>query len=36
MYGNFGNVIDADAMAVVRRSADRYMSWVSGEFDVLT
>jgi glyoxylase-like metal-dependent hydrolase (beta-lactamase superfamily II) len=36
MYGSFGNVIDADAMAVVRRSADRYMSWVSGEFDALT
>jgi hypothetical protein len=36
MYGNFGNVIDADAMAVVRRSADRYMSWVRGDFDALT
>lgn len=36
LYGNFDNVIDADARAVVRRSADRYIGWVSGDFDHLT
>jgi glyoxylase-like metal-dependent hydrolase (beta-lactamase superfamily II) len=36
LYGNFGGVIDADARAAVRRSADRYMAWVSGANDHLT
>jgi glyoxylase-like metal-dependent hydrolase (beta-lactamase superfamily II) len=36
IYGNFGNVIETDARAVIRRSADRYMAWVSGQFDHLT
>jgi hypothetical protein len=33
LYGNFRNVIDADARAVVRRSADRHGAWVRGEQD---
>ncbi|MCY7302316.1 MAG: hydrolase [Thermoleophilia bacterium] len=33
LYGNFTNVIDADARAVVRRSADRHIAWVSGDHD---
>ncbi|MFF3226807.1 MBL fold metallo-hydrolase [Nocardia suismassiliense] len=36
IYDNFGRTIDGDARAVVRRSADRYIGWVSGEFDHLT
>lgn len=36
LYGNFGGVIDTDARAAVRRSADRYMAWVSGANDHLT
>lgn len=36
VYGNFANVIEADARAVIRRSADRYMGWVRGDFDHLT
>ncbi len=36
MYDNFGHTIDSDARAVVRRSADRYKGWVSGDFDDLT
>ena len=36
LYGNFENVIDADARAVVRASADRHMAWVRGDFDHLT
>ena len=36
LYSNFGNVIDADARAVVRRSADRHVGWVRGDFDHLT
>jgi hypothetical protein len=36
MYDNFGNTISADARAVVRRSADRYVGWVRGDFDHLT
>jgi hypothetical protein len=36
LYGNFDNVIDADARAVVRRSADRHIGWVRGDFDHLT
>jgi hypothetical protein len=35
-YGNFGNMIESDARAVIRRSADRYMAWVRGDFDHLT
>lgn len=36
LYGNFGGTIDTHASAVVRRSADRYMAWVRGDFDHLT
>ncbi len=36
LYDNFGHTIDSDARAVVRRSADRYKGWVSGDFDDLT
>ena len=36
LYDNFGKTIDSDARAVVRRSADRYIGWVSGDFDHLT
>ena len=36
LYGNFDNVITADARAVVRRSADRHWGWVRGDFDHLT
>lgn len=33
---NFGRTIDADAAAVVRRSAQRYAGWLRGELDDLT
>lgn len=36
LYGNFGTVISADARTVVRRSADRHIGWVRGDFDHLT
>jgi hypothetical protein len=36
LYGNFRTVIDQDARAVVRRSADRHIGWVRGDFDHLT
>lgn len=36
LYDNFGGSIDTDARAVVRRSADRYIGWVRGDFDHLT
>lgn len=36
LYGNFANVVDGDAAAVVRASADRHMAWVRGDFDHLT
>jgi Metallo-beta-lactamase superfamily len=36
LYGNFATRIDADARAVVRRSADRHIGWVRGDFDHLT
>lgn len=36
MYDNFGRTIDTDARAAVRRSADRYIGWVRGDFDHLT
>jgi glyoxylase-like metal-dependent hydrolase (beta-lactamase superfamily II) len=36
MYGNFGQPIRSDAREAVRRSADRYVAWVRGDFDQLT
>ncbi|MGH3357524.1 MAG: hydrolase [Nocardioidaceae bacterium] len=36
LYGNFANEIGADARQVVRRSADRHIGWVRGDFDHLT
>lgn len=36
LYDNFGHTVDADARAVVRRSADRYTGWARGDFDALT
>lgn len=36
LYSNFENVIPADARAAVRRSADRHIAWVRGDFDQLT
>ncbi|WP_232667252.1 hydrolase [Pseudonocardia sp. TRM90224] len=36
LYGNFANIIDHDARAVVRRSADRHIAWVNGDNDHLT
>ncbi|KRD43759.1 hydrolase [Cellulomonas sp. Root930] len=36
LYGNFANVIASDAKEVVRRSADRHVGWVNGDFDHLT
>jgi hypothetical protein len=36
IYDNFGNSIDSDARAAVRRSVDRYTAWVRGDFDHLT
>lgn len=36
LYGNFRTVIAHDAAAVVRRSADRHIGWVRGDFDHLT
>ncbi len=36
VYDNFGHTIDTDARTVLRRSADRYVCWVSGDFDHLT
>lgn len=36
VYGNFGNTIGADARGIIRRSAERYIGWVRGEFDHLT
>jgi hypothetical protein len=36
LYGNFGGVVDRNAHAVIRQSADRYMAWVRGDFDHLT
>lgn len=35
-YGNFGNTLDSDAVGIVRRSADRYIAWVRGDYDHLT
>ena len=36
LYGNFGGSVLADASGAVRRSAERYAAWVSGEYDDLT
>ena len=36
LYGNFTNVIDSDARAVVRRSAARHVAWLRGDHDHLT
>ncbi|MCX7521439.1 MBL fold metallo-hydrolase [Microbacterium sp. STN6] len=36
LYNNFASVVERDAKAVVRGSADRYMAWVRGDFDHLT
>jgi glyoxylase-like metal-dependent hydrolase (beta-lactamase superfamily II) len=36
LYGNFANVVDADARAIVRSSADRHIAWVRGDHDDLT
>jgi hypothetical protein len=36
LYDNFGKTVDTDARAAVRRSADRYIGWVRGDFDHLT
>ncbi|WP_233265448.1 MBL fold metallo-hydrolase [Leifsonia sp. AG29] len=36
MYGNLGNRLPRDARDTVLRSADRYIGWVSGDFDHLT
>lgn len=35
LYDNFGGRVLADASAAVRRSAQRYASWVRGDFDDL-
>lgn len=36
LYGNFEIVVETDARAAVRRSADRHIGWVTGAFDDLT
>lgn len=36
LYDNFGHAIVADARTVVRRSSDRYIGWLRGNFDHLT
>lgn len=36
LYNNFGGIIEHDARAMVRFSADRHAAWVSGDFDHLT
>jgi hypothetical protein len=36
LYGNFTNVIDGGARAVVRRSAARHAAWARGDHDDLT
>ncbi len=36
LYDNFGGCIQADAGAILRRSAERYTGWVRGDFDHLT
>jgi hypothetical protein len=36
LYDNFGGQVIGDAAQWVRRSADRYIGWVRGDFDHLT
>jgi hypothetical protein len=36
IIGNFGNTIAREGRGVLRRSADRHMAWVRGDFDHLT
>ncbi|HLI59945.1 MAG TPA: hypothetical protein VKV21_09805 [Solirubrobacteraceae bacterium] len=36
LYDNFGRGIEGDARAAVRRSAERYIAWVRGDYDHLT
>lgn len=36
LYNNFDGVIPADALGVVRRSAERHAAWTRGDFDDLT
>lgn len=36
LYGNFDNVIPADARQIVRWSVNRHIGWVRGDFDHLT
>ncbi|MGW9826541.1 glyoxylase-like metal-dependent hydrolase (beta-lactamase superfamily II) [Brevibacterium pityocampae] len=36
MYGNFGQQLRSGGKAAVEESAQRYIAWVSGEFDHLT
>lgn len=36
LYDNFGKTIDSDARATIRRSAERHIGWVRGDFDHLT
>jgi hypothetical protein len=36
LYDNFGGQVLGDAASWVRRSADRYIAWVRGDFDHLT
>jgi hypothetical protein len=36
LYNNFGAIIDHDARAMVRFSADRHAAWVRGDYDHLT
>ena len=36
LYSNFDTAISTDARSVVRRSADRHIGWVRGDFDHLT
>ncbi|MBE1877946.1 hydrolase [Myceligenerans pegani] len=36
LYNNFDAVIDADARAVVQRSAERHAAWTRGDYDHLT
>lgn len=36
LYDNFGGQVTRDAATWVRRSADRYIAWVRGDFDHLT
>ncbi|MGN0102403.1 MAG: hydrolase [Dietzia sp.] len=36
LYSNFGGCVPHDARGAVRRSAERYAAWVTGEYDHLT